>query len=294
MPDDAWTIKRVLDFATDYFTKAGIENPHLEAEILLAHALNMKRIELYIRFDNALSKSELSNFKGSILRRKSREPAAYIIGNKSFMSLDFLVTKDVLIPRPETEALVEEVKKIAEGMGSSIDILEIGTGSGAVAVSLAKYTGNARIHATDISEKAVLVARTNAQKHGVSERISFEVTDLFPNGNGRKFDIIVSNPPYVPTKKIGELPPEIRDFEPLSALDGGEDGLEFYRRIIGRSPDFLKENGVIVLEIDPVVAGGVKQLAAEAGFPGVETRNDLNALERTAVIYRRRRASRCR
>jgi release factor glutamine methyltransferase len=283
---EAWTIKKVLDFADDYFRKAGIESPHLEAEILLAHALNLKRIDLYIKFESALAPEELKKFKGYIVRRKDHEPTAYIIESKAFMSLDLRVTKDVLIPRPESEALVEEAIRLSNDIEGGVDILDIGTGSGALAVSIAKYVGKARVVATDISQKAIEVAVNNAEKLGVSDRIRFETADLYPSGE-QKFDIIVSNPPYILYGAISGLAPEVKDHEPRIALDGGEDGLDQYRRIISGASEKLKEKGMLILEIDPPVTEGVKALAKASGFSGVEIRKDLNSLERTAVIYRR-------
>jgi release factor glutamine methyltransferase len=280
MPD-LWIIKKVLGFATDYFTKANIESPHLEAEILLANALNLKRIDLYIQFEKVLNEQELAKFKGFILRRKNHEPTAYITGTRSFMSLDLMVTKDVLIPRPETELLIETAMDMAKRFDIP-KILDIGTGSGAIAISLAKYIPASKIHATDISDKAVKIASENAKAHNVLDRITFDSADLYPASG--KFDIIVSNPPYIKSKDIAALAPEIKNFEPLSALDGGEDGLKFYRMIIPRAKEFLNDKGLLLLEIDPGLAEGIVKLIKEAGFSKIDVKKDLQDLDRVLII----------
>jgi release factor glutamine methyltransferase len=283
MPTEAvWTIKKLLDWTTDYFTKAKIENPHLEAEILLAHTLQIKRIDLYIRFEQVLTKDELARFKGCILRRKDHEPTAYITGIRSFMSLDLNVTKDVLIPRPETEILVESAIDIAKTLENP-KILDIGTGSGAIAVSLAKYLPASYIYVTDISEKAIEAAELNAKKHGVQDRIKLEVADLFPK-EALTFDLIVSNPPYIKTADIDGLAPEIRDFEPRMAYDGGEDGLKYYKTIIGKAGGYLMSGGQLLLEIDPGLLEAISKMAQENGFGNFKIKKDLNGLERVVVI----------
>lgn len=271
----------MLDFASDYFGKSGIENPHLEAEILLAKALNMKRIDLYVNFEKPMRADELGLFKSYIKRRKEHEPAAYIIGSRSFMSLDLEVTKDVLIPRPETELIVEASISLMKDVPSPL-ILDIGTGSGAIAVSLAKYLPSARITATDISEKAIDSASRNAKTHNVSDRIQFEAIDLFP-ATSDKFDLIVSNPPYIRSDEISKLAPEVRAHEPVSALDGGKDGLAYYSSIIPGARQRLKESGILVLEIDPGLSDGISAVLKDSGFQKVDVRRDLNGHERAVI-----------
>ena len=276
------SIKEALGWATDYFQKNNIENPHLEAEILLAHALKLKRIDLYIKFEEIVSAEVLAKFKDYITRRKNHEPTAYITGIKAFMSLDFTVTRDVLIPRPETEILVEAAIGAAKEFESPI-ILDIGTGSGALSVSIAKYLPSAKIHATDVSQKAIEIAGRNAKTHSVSERINFEAADLFPKAAGIKFDVIVANPPYIKSSEIEKLMPEIRNYEPLSALDGGADGLDFYRAIIPKAKDYLKDSGALILEIDPNLLEGVKKLLSESFFRISSIKKDLNDLNRAVI-----------
>jgi release factor glutamine methyltransferase len=266
-----WTISSLLDWTTLYFTKHKIENPHLEAEILLAHALNIKRIDLYVQHERVLNEEELAAFKKLIIRRIKNEPIAHIIGYKPFISLDFIVSSDVLIPRPETEHVVEVVIDIIKaGQNKSIKILDIGTGSGAIAVSLAYYTKNSFVTATDVSPKALQLAKQNAAKHGVSDRIKLLQGNLFEPLNGSDvFDIIVSNPPYIPTGEIPSLQNEIKNFEPIKALDGGADGLDYYRKIMSKIDPFLKPEGYIVLEVGMAQAEEVsgiirsKQIFAE-------------------------------
>ena len=283
MADEIWTIKRLLDWTTEYLKKNNIDEPHLEAEILLAHALNTERIRLYIDFEKVVDKNTLETFKGSIKRRAKGEPSAYITGNKQFMSLNFSITKDVLIPRPETEMLVENVIELSKKIEGKATILDIGTGSGAIAVSIAKYIDNSEVVATDFSGKALEVAASNAKKHGVENKIKFVNADLFPN-EVQKFDIIVSNPPYIRTSDIKGLQKEIRDFEPLSALDGGTDGLTYYRKILEKSSEYLKENGAVILEISPELAKDIVSLAkSEFRSKEIKVIKDLNGLDRAVI-----------
>jgi release factor glutamine methyltransferase len=283
MENESWTIKKVLDWTTDYFSKHKIENPHLEAEILLSHALHMDRIRLYIDFDKEIDKKDLETFKGFLTRRVKGEPAAYITGSKHFMSLIFNVTADVLIPRPETELLIENAIELSKAFQGKISVLDIGTGSGIIAVSLAKFIGDISIYATDSSKKALEVAVENAKKHGVENKIQFIEADLFPKDDQR-YDIIISNPPYIKTSDIKGLQPEIRNFEPLAALDGGPDGLDCYRRIAEKAAGYLKEGGFLLLEVASDSAKDVAVLIQDAlKTKNLRIKKDLNGLERVIV-----------
>jgi release factor glutamine methyltransferase len=282
MQTDVWSIKRLIEFTTDYFDKAGIESPRLEAEILLAYTLKKKRIDLYINFDKAATKEELASFKELIKRRKDHEPSAYITGTKHFMSLEFKVTKDVLIPRPETEHLVGSAMDISKAFEVK-SILDIGTGSGAIAISLAKYIPDAHVTATDISQAALDVAKENALKHGVEQRLELVLADTFPGGP-EKFDLIVSNPPYIKSEVIPKLMPEVKDHEPMSALDGGKDGMDVYRKILAGAKDHLSEKGKLIFEIDPPLTEVIKKLSLEEGFKNIEILKDLGGLDRIALI----------
>jgi len=283
MPSEPWTIKKILDWTTEHFKKHRIEDPHLEAEILLAHALNTERIKLYIDFEKEPDKKGLEVFKGYIARRIKREPAAYITGHKYFMSLDLKVTPDVLIPRPETELLIENAVELSRAFDQKISALDVGTGSGAIAVSLAKFIDNIEVCATDSSKKALDIALENAKKHKVEGKIKFLEADIFPSDD-RKFDIIISNPPYIKTSDISGLQPEVKDFEPAAALDGGTDGLEYYRRIIHAAGNYLKEDSFLMLEIGAdqsiPVTGIINEMLRSKK---VLVKKDISGLDRVVI-----------
>jgi release factor glutamine methyltransferase len=283
MPNEPWTIKKLLDWTTEYFKKYQTDNPHLEAEILLARAINVERIKLYIDFEKEPDKNGLEIFKGFITRRAKGEPAAYITGNKHFMSLNFIVTPDVLIPRPETELLVENTIEVSKSYKGKISILDIGTGSGAIAISLAKFIDNADIYATDTSAKALEIATQNAKKHDVESIIKFIEADLFPKEE-LKFDIIVSNPPYIKTSDISSLQPEIRNHEPISALNGGPDGLDYYRRILEKAGNYLKEGGYLLLEIGADQSKDViKIINDRLKLKNILIKKDMSGLDRVVI-----------
>ena len=255
MRPNPWTIRELLKVTTDYLQKKNIDSPRLTAEILLAHCLNINRIDLYLDLDRPLNEKEVSAYRDVIRRRISREPLEYITGTQEFWSLEFLVSDKVLIPRPETEILVEQALDLCNrsSFKDSPRILDLGTGSGAVAVSLAKEIPYARIWATDISQEAIDLAGLNAQRHGVVDRIDFGQGDLLQPfvGRGISFDIIVSNPPYVASEEYEGLAPEVRDHEPRIALDGREGGLYYIEEIIETSPSFLLPAGWLLLEMAP-------------------------------------------
>jgi len=252
-----WTILKLLKWSTSYFQSHNIDSPRAAAEILLAHALKSKRIDLYLRYDQPLCSNELAVFKSLIQRRLTKEPVAYIVGVKEFYSMDIAVTNDVLIPRPETEHLVEAaVALLPDNSGSGLNfekkrILELGTGSGAVVLSLASHRPEHIYFASDRSIKAVEAAKRNARHHNLDSKIYFFACDWFAplKNHIRPFDMIISNPPYIQTLAISRLQPEIYKYEPVMALDGGEDGLCCLRHIIGNAHDYLKPGGGLLLEI---------------------------------------------
>lgn len=253
-----WNILSILKWTTSYFKSHNIENPRASAEVLLAHVLEVKRIDLYIRYDQPLIPEELLRFKTAIRRRMRREPVAYIMGEKEFWSMPMAVTPDVLIPRPETECLVEAALALlpppaggAESAEMPTRILELGTGSGAVALALASELQAAVLMASDRSIKAIDVARQNARRLDLDQRVHFFCGDWFVclHPRVRRFDMILSNPPYIPTAEIDRLQAEVSQYEPRGALDGGADGLVSIRAIIGRAPDYLKPGGHLLLEI---------------------------------------------
>jgi release factor glutamine methyltransferase len=257
MSPKTWQIKDLLKVATDYLKNKGIENPRLNAEVLLSHQLNVERVNLYLNFDQPLTEKELSCYRSLIKRRLVHEPLQYITGTQEFWSLDFAVDRRVLIPRPETEIVVEQAIILAKTFNPTehqcLKILDLGTGCGAIAIVLAKEIPGALVWATDISEKALGLARGNALKHGVSDRLNFRQGDLWEPlwEQGLRFDIIVSNPPYVALEEYNRLPPEVRDYEPRQALDGREDGMYYLEKIIKGAHDFLNPGGWIVLEMAP-------------------------------------------
>jgi release factor glutamine methyltransferase len=232
---------------------AGIETARLDAEVLLGHLLAMSREQLVVATDFPLPAEDAQRYEAWLRRRLQREPVAYIIGHQEFWSLDFQVTRDVLIPRPETERLIEVSLMLAAelGVGKSLRIADIATGSGAIAVSLAKELPSASIIATDKSVAALKIARRNAALHGVLDRLTLLSGDLFeaiPDDTAR-FDLIVSNPPYIQSAEISTLEPEVSRWEPRAALDGGVDGLDYYRRIAAQAQRFLTPQGAVAMEI---------------------------------------------
>lgn len=257
MSPKTWAIKNLLKVTTDYLKEKQIENPRLTAEVLLAHQLNINRVTLYINFDQPLNESELSGYRSLIKRRLQHEPLQYITGVQEFWSLDFIVNPQVLIPRPESELLVEtainQLKPPDAFETHPPKILDLGTGCGALAISLAKDVQEAKIWATDISPGALKLANLNAKKHGVADRIEFKHGNLWNPliNQDITFDIIISNPPYIACEEFNDLPPEIREHEPRSALDGKEGGMYYIEKILREGPRFLNHGGLILLEMAP-------------------------------------------
>lgn len=254
--------------AVRFLSRHGVEGAWLDAEVLLAAALGVDRAALHARDERPLAATALAEFRRLLERRAGREPLAYILGKREFWSLEFLVTPDVLIPRPETELLVERVLELLPPPSGerALRCLELGTGSGAIAVSLARERQDLAIWATDVSAAALEVARRNAMRHGVAGRVRFAEGDLFEPVEGvGPFDAIVANPPYVPRGELRSLPPEVREWEPHRALDGGEDGLDFYRRILGEAARHLSPAGLLALEIGPQIVPGLKEILDRLG-----------------------------
>lgn len=286
------TIKETLVWAAEYLHSHNIPDPRLEAEYILAYVLNCKRLDLYLNFDKPLHRGELEAFRDLAGRRVRREPSQYIIGEQEFRSLTLKVTRDVLIPRPETELIVEEAIKILTR--SPIErpvIIDLCTGGGCIAISAVKEFPSCRVYALDLSENALEVARENAGRYGLADKITFLKGDLFEPvkelGLEGKVSMILSNPPYVPDGELDKLQPEIRYYEPIVALDGGEDGLDFYRRIIAESPLYLYGGGFLILEMGYKQAKGIYSLLNDSGFYNdIEIKKDLAGIER--VIKARR------
>lgn len=249
-----WTILKLLRWTTVYFQDRIPENPRMDAEIILAHTLGCRRLDLYLHHDQPLDENELTRFRKLIKRRANREPTAYILGYKEFWSLRLKVTPAVLIPRPDTECLVETVLQAMSRQqfsSSPCRLLELGVGSGAISIALAKEQPELDIIASDRSPAAVYVAHHNARQHHLDHRIHFFAGDWLDalKGSARLFDFIVSNPPYIASRDIRELAPEIANHEPVEALDGGPDGMKYIATLIQSASDCLKPGGYLVLEI---------------------------------------------
>lgn len=278
------TVLEALNWATDHLKGHGIENPRLNAELLLAHSLRLYKEQLYLRLHDPLTEEERRRMEELILRRASGEPLQYILGHQEFWSIKIHVDPRVLIPRPETEHLVEEALLILTNISSKKipSVLELGTGSGAIAIALAKEVRNLFLVATDLSEEALKVARENAKQASVFDKIRFVKGDLLqPFRPGALFDLILTNPPYIPDGDIDRLPREVKHYEPHLALKGGKDGLDFYRRLIPQIPSSLSEGGWLLLEVGSAQAGSVcEMIESEGSFCKPETVEDLAGIER--------------
>lgn len=283
----SWTILKTLLWTTDYFKRYGISNRRTSAEILLAHVLRCKRIDLYLRHDQPLHTSELAQFKALIKRRVRREPDAYIIGQREFWSLSFRVTPDVLIPRPETECLVEAVLDFFPDDGQVMHVLELGTGSGAISVALAHERPNWSITASDISSGALEIARYNARELLKRNQINFIHGHWFEpfSAYQQSFDLIISNPPYISSTEIDGLAPEIHQFEPRTALDGGRNGLDSLEHLIRRAYLYLKPKGMLILEIGSNQREWVSDIAHQcAAYTLIDFRKDYSGFDRIAIF----------
>ncbi|MCK4574787.1 peptide chain release factor N(5)-glutamine methyltransferase, partial [candidate division WOR-3 bacterium] len=281
-------VKELIKTTANYLRKKCIDEPRLTTELLLAHALEMKRVSLYLNFDKPLREEELSTFRNFIKRRLANEPVQYITGLTGFMGLDIETKKGVFIPRQETEILVSEVKNWLEKQGFEKFVLyDIGTGTGAIAISFAQFFNNAHIFASDISEVAIKCAHQNTEKHNFGERVTFLSGDLFsPFVNVEKADIIVSNPPYISIDEIANLPDVVKK-EPMESLDGGKDGLHFIGKIIEDAKNFLKPNGLLAIEIGINQAESVKNLfEQEDTYEDLRIIPDLRGIKRVATAQK--------
>lgn len=288
-----WTILKLLAWTTSYFKSHGIQSPRADAEILLAHTLASERIALYTHHDQPLNPDELRRFKAVIKRRAAREPVAYIVGRKGFWSLELAVTPAVLIPRPETECLVEKALEFlpCDAAANPRRVLELGTGSGAIILTLAKERPAHRFYALDRSVAALTVARMNARRAGLFGRVCFWAADWLDalRPGGPQFDLIVSNPPYIRAGDIAGLQPEIGRFEPRQALDGGPDGLQDLRRIIRQAPAFLTPGGRLLLEIGWDQAKALEVVAADCGlYDETTVFQDYSGLDRVLQLIKNR------
>jgi release factor glutamine methyltransferase len=286
MPNEAWTVRRLLEWTEDFLRKKGVESPRLEAQILLAHALGCKKIDLYVRHEEEPAEESRNRFREMIKKRAEGMPVAYLVGYREFYSLEFAVTPDVLIPRPETETLVMQALGLL-GPLDSPRVLDLGTGSGCIAVTLAKRHKTVQVTAIDASAAAVDIAMENARRHGVAERVDVRRGDLFGPVAGETFDLIVSNPPYVAADEFASLDPGVRDFEPRAALAGGTDGLDYYRWIAAGAREHLKPGAAILVEIGATQGPAVQELFSAHLEPG-KTYSDPGGRPRVVAARRPR------
>jgi len=275
---EAWTTLRLIAWTQDFFSRKAVDAPRLTAELLLAHALSCDRVRLYLDFDKPLGEPELARFRDLVRRRAEGEPTAYLAGKKEFFGRPFRVDPRVLVPRPETELLLEAALAALPAGGRALDLC---TGSGCLALSLALERPGARVVATDVSEDALAVARENAAALGAV--VELASGDLWAAVHGdERFDVVVSNPPYIPAKELAGLSREVRR-EPCIALDGGEDGLAVLRRIVAGAPARLVPGGALCLEMHESHLDALPRLCREAGFASAEARRDLAGLPRLTV-----------
>ena len=277
---DPWTIESLLKWATDDFRAKGIDSPRLDAEVLLGWATGKSRIDLIMEAKRELAPAELAKFRDAVKRRRMREPVAYVRGHREFFGRTFRVDKRVLVPRPDTETLVEVALERTKHLSMYMRALDLCTGSGCVAISLARERPTSFVVATDLSEDAIAVARDNALRLG-AYKMAFFVGDLFAAVDPKsRFDVITANPPYIPSAEIPKLDADIREFEPKLALDGGGDGLDIARRIVHEAPLHLAPNGILAIEIGYDEADRTRAIFAERGFVDIDTKRDYGKIER--------------
>jgi release factor glutamine methyltransferase len=279
---ERWTVLKILQWTAEYFAGKEIESARLEAELLLANTLDLDRVGLYVNFERPLDAKELAAFREQVQRRAKREPVQYIIGETEFWSLPFNVSPAVLVPRADTEVLVEEALTRIESSGR---VLDVGTGSGVIAVSLAHEKPAIKVTAIDCSEPALAVAQGNADRNGVADRVNCLVGDIADLPSG-PFEMIVSNPPYIPTADCEELMPEVRDYEPRLALDGGDDGLMAYRQLAVQSGKTLVPGGWLLVEVGVGQAADVAALFKAAGLTEINQRKDYSGIPRVVMARR--------
>jgi len=273
--DEPWTPLKVLAWTASFLSEKGVENARREAEWLLCAATGMERMGLYLHFDKPLHDHELAAYRSMVARRGKREPLQHILGTQEFDGLEFMVSPAALIPRHDTEVLVATACAQSPHAGT---VLDIGTGSGCVAVVLAHRLPQAAVTAIDLSPDALALAHRNAEQHQVA--IEFLLGSFFQPVAGRRFDLIVSNPPYIPTRDLAGLEPEVRDFDPRLALDGGLDGLDAYRSLVLAAPDHLTPGGRLLVEVGTGQDAAVAALCAAAGFEHILTVPDGARIQR--------------
>ena len=282
------TILDVIQRSTEFLAKRGVDSPRLQVELLLAHLLRVPRLKLYLNFERMLTDTELATLRELVQRRGKRQPLQHLVGSTSFCGLEFAVSPAVLIPRPETELLAERAwQHLSTHSSQPSTVLDFGTGSGCLAIALAVKCPAAHVHALDISETALQLARTNAARHGVEQRVQFHCGDGFTAlPAGVKFDLIVANPPYIPSAEIATLEPEVRDHDPRLALDGGADGLDFYRRLASESGAWLRAGGRLMAEFGDGQADAVGACFTATGWKDRAIEPDLSGRARFMTVCR--------
>lgn len=278
------TLLEVLRGSSSYLSRAGIERPRLEAEVLLAHTLQVRRIDLYLQFERPLTESELTELRSTLRRRVRGTPVAYLVGEREFYGLSFTVKEGVLIPRPESELVVELALADLVHENRPMRVADLGTGSGCLGIAIAVGAPQVTVDAVDVSEVAVAVARANANRLGVGDRVSvLQGAWGAPLAGRGLYDLVVSNPPYVTSAELEDLAPGVHEFEPRLALDAGEDGLTPYRELQIELPKLAAPGATMLLEVDPRRAAAVAELVADA-WPVVQTRLHLDHSERERVV----------
>jgi len=277
-----WTIQKILSWTEEYFNSKKIPEARLSAELLLAHLLKMKRLDLYLQFERILIPAELKKYREFVQRRARHEPVQYITGEQDFMGFTFSVTPDVLIPRQETELLVETViQEINSNTDHQLSVLDIGTGSGAIAISLALHCNHCKITAIDQSPSALKIATQNAEKLKANGIDFLEMDILIEESNSLpKFDLLVSNPPYISEKDYHQLQPQVKNFEPRDALLAGKSGLEFIEQLISKSRNLLQPTGKLLLEVGYNQSEAVQRLLSKHKYKNIELIKDYNQFTR--------------
>jgi len=291
-----WTIQKLLNWTTEYLTGKGVDAPRLSAELLLSNVLGLKRIELYTQYNRMVEQEHLARLRELVKRAGQHEPVAYLVGRAEFYSIEFEVTPDCLIPRPETELLVQRSIELLRLRAGPHQVCDLCTGCGVIAVAIAKNVPDAKVIATDLSEAALGVAAKNVRKYGLDDRVELLRGDLFepliPQLDMAPFDLIVCNPPYVSAAEYEKLEKNVKDYEPRTALYGGEDGLELYRRIAEQVGRFLDSDGALLLEIGHEQGSAVRALLEQTGlFEIIKVDKDLSSHDRIVMAQRKNVAS---
>ncbi|UQZ88158.1 peptide chain release factor N(5)-glutamine methyltransferase [Deltaproteobacteria bacterium Smac51] len=286
--DDGWRVGRLLATTASFLADKGSSTPRLDAELLLSRVLKMPKVQLYVNFEKLMAEAELGEYRELVRRRSKHEPVAYILGEKEFYGLKFKTTPAALIPRPETEHLVDEAIRLSKELwpGQSLRIADIGCGSGAISLALASAVANAAVSAVDISESALELARENAAGLNLNDRVTFHHGDLTEPLKGGTFHLICANLPYIPTPEMATLMPDVGLHEPHLALDGGAAGLDLILRLLETSVAMLEPQGRILLEIWPESLAELEKAAATLGYKAAEPIRDLAGHNRIAVLFR--------